>query len=79
MDYSYILDEIRTIVFSGTKLDLSYIVNEMFDDDSQNELYEFLSQSDNDDFSKFFDEFKEDFEEDDLKLYSIHFYCKVAF
>ena len=79
MDYSDILNEIRTIVFSGTKLDLSYIVNEIFDDDSQNELYDFLSESDNDDFSKFFDEFKEDFEEDDLKLYSIHFYCKVAF
>ena len=77
--YNDILDEIQTIVFSGTKLDLSYLINDIFDEDSQEELYDFLIETKTDDIQILFDEFNDDFEEDDLKLYRIHFYCKVAF
>ena len=77
--YNNILDEIQTIVFSGTKLDLSYLINDIFDEDSQEELYDFLIETKTDDVQILFDEFNDDFEEDDLKLYRIHFYCKVAF
>ena len=77
--YNNILDEIQTIVFSGTKLDLSYLINDIFDEDSQEELYDFLIETKTDDIQILFDEFNDDFEEDDLKLYRIHFYCKVAF
>ena len=79
LSYNDILDEIQTIVFSGTKLDLSYLINDIFDEDSQEELYDFLIETKTDDFQILFDEFNDDFEEDDLKLYRIHFYCKVAF
>ena len=79
LSYNDILDEIQTIVFSGTKLDLSYLINDIFDEDSQEELYDFLIETKTDDVQILFDEFNADFEEDDLKLYRIHFYCKVAF
>ena len=79
LTYTDILNEIQTIVFSGTKLDLSYIIRDIFDDESQDELYDFLIELKDDDFSQFYDEFSDDFEEEDLKLYNIHFYCKVAF
>ena len=79
LSYNDILDEIQTIVFSGTKLDLSYLINDIFDEDSQEELYDFLIETKTDDIQILFDEFNDDFEEDDLKLYRIHFYCKVAF
>ena len=79
LTYSAILTEIETIVFSGTKLDLSYVINDIFDDESQDELYYFLIELKDDDFSQFYDEFNDDFEEEDLKLYNIYFYCKVAF
>ena len=79
LSYNDILDEIQTIVFSGTKLDLSYLINDIFDEDSQEELYDFLIETKTDDVQILFDEFNDDFEEDDLKLYRIHFYCKVAF
>ena len=77
--YTDILNEIQTIVFSGTKLDLSYVINDIFDDESQDELYDFLIELKDDNFSQFYDEFSDDFEEEDLKLYNIYFYCKVAF
>ena len=79
LSYNDILDEIQTIVFSGTKLDLSYLINDIFDEDSQEELYDFLIETKTDDVQILFDEFNDDFEEDDLKLYRIHFYCKVDF
>jgi ATP-dependent DNA helicase RecQ len=79
MTYSSILTEIETIVFSGTKLDLSYVINDIFDDESQEELYDFLIELKDDSFSQFYDEFSDDFDEEDLKLYNIYFYCKVAF
>ncbi len=79
LSYSEILEEIGTIVYSGTKLDLSYLINEMFDDESQDELYDFLIELKEDDFSQLCEEFGDEYEEDDLKLYNIHFYCKVAF
>ena len=79
LSYNDILDEIQTIVFSGTKLDLSYLINDIFDEDSQEELYDFLIETKIDDIQILFDEFNDDFEEDDLKLFRIHFYCKVAF
>ena len=79
LSYIEILEEIGTIVYSGTKLDLSYMINDIFDDDSQDELYDFLIDSEEDNFLEFCEEFRDDFEEDDLKLYNIYFYCKVAF
>ena len=79
LTYSSILTEIETIVFSGTKLDLSYVINDIFDDESQEEFYDFLIELKDDNFSQFYDEFSDDFDEEDLKLYNIYFYCKVAF
>ncbi len=79
LSYSEILEEIGTIVYSGTNLDLSYLINDIFDDESQDELFDFLIDSEEDNFVEFCEEFSDDFEEDDLKLYNIYFYCKVAF
>ncbi len=79
LSYTEILEEIGTIVYSGTKLDLSYLINDIYDDESQDELFDFLIDSEEDNFTEFCEEFSDDFEEDDLKLYNIYFYCKVAF
>ena len=79
LSYTDILTEIETIVFSGTKLDLSYLIRDIFDDESQDELYDFLIEMKEDDFTQFYNEFCDDFEEEDLKLYNIYFYCRVAF
>ena len=77
--YNEILNEIKTIVYSGTKLNLSYMIDDIFDEDSQEDLYDFLIDIKNDDSQIFIDEFNDEFEEDDLILYKIHFYCEVAF
>ena len=55
------------------------MIDDIFDEDSQEDLYDFLIDIKNDDSQIFIDEFNDEFEEDDLILYKIHFYCEVAF
>ena len=79
LTYLEILNEIEAIVYSGTKLDLSYIIDDIFDDESKQELHEYLIETKSDDLQDLCDEFNDDFEDEDLRLFRIYFYCKVAF
>ncbi len=79
LTYIEILTEIEAIVYSGTKLDLSYVIDDIFDEDSKEELHEYLIETKADDLQLFYDEFIDDFEDEDLRLFRIYFYCKVAF
>ena len=79
LTYIEILTEIEAIVYSGTKLNLSYIIDDIFDDESRQELHEYLIETKSDDLQDLCDEFNDDFEDEDLRLFRIYFYCKVAF
>ena len=72
------IKELETIVFSGTKLDISYEIDSLFDEDQQEELQEYFMEAENDDIQEAFEEFDGDFEEDDLRLYRIKFISEVA-
>ena len=79
LTYLEILTEIEAIVYSGTKLDLSYIIDDIFDEESKQELHEYLIETKSDDLQDLCDEFNDDFEDEDLRLFMLYFYCKVAF
>ena len=79
LTYLEILIEVEAIVYSGTKLDLSYIINDIFDEESIEEIYEYLIETKSDDLQGLYDEFNDDFEDEDLRLFRLYFYCKVAF
>ncbi len=79
LTYLEILCEIEAIVYSGTKLDLSYIIDDIFDEESREELYEYLIETKSDNLQGLYDEFNDDFEDEDLRLFMLYFYCKVAF
>ena len=79
LTYLEILNEIEAIVYSGTKLDLSYIIDDIFDEESKEELHEYLIETKSDDLQGLYDEFNDDFEDEDLRLFRVYFYCKVAF
>ncbi len=79
LTYLEILTEIEAIVYSGTKLDLSYVIDDIFDEDSKEELHEYLTETKSDDLQCLYDEFNDDFEDEDLRLFRIYFYCEVAF
>ena len=77
-DRSAFIKELETIVFSGTKLDIRYEIDSLFDEDQQAELQDYFMEAENDDIQEAFEEFDGDFEEDDLRLYRIKFISEVA-
>ena len=79
LTYLEILNEIEAIVYSGTKLDLLYIIDDIFDEESKEELHEYLIETKSDNLQGLYDEFNDDFEDEDLRLFMLYFYCKVAF
>jgi len=68
-----LIKELETIVFSGTRLNINYMVNDIFDEDQQDELYDFFIESDSDDINIAVEEFDNDYEESDLRLYRLKF------
>jgi ATP-dependent DNA helicase RecQ len=78
MDRTTFINELETIVFSGTKLDIGYEVDALFDEDQQDELKEYFMEAENDDIQEAFEEFDGEFEEDDLRIFRIKFISEVA-
>jgi len=73
-----LLDAMEQIVFSGTKLNISYWVDELLDDDSQLELYDYFKAAKDNSIEKALQEFGNDYEEEELRIYRLKFYSDVA-
>ena len=73
-----LIKELEKIIFSGTKLNIDYMVNDIFDEDQQEELYDFFIESDSDDIHIAVEEFDGEYEEEDIRLYRIKFMSDVA-
>ena len=72
------VEEMETIVFSGTKLNISYWIDELLDEDQQEELHEYFMEAESDDIAKAIEEFDGEYEEEDIRLYRIKFMSDVA-
>ncbi|MGB3776253.1 MAG: ATP-dependent DNA helicase RecQ [Leeuwenhoekiella sp.] len=70
--------EMEVIVFSGTKLNINYWIDEIFDEDQQEELHEYFMDAETDDIQAAMEEFDGDYEDEDLRLYRIKFFSEVA-
>mgnify|MGYP001202800363 CR=1 FL=1 len=72
------VQEMETIVFSGTKLNICYWVDELLDEDQQEELYEYFMEAETDAITAALEEFDGEYEEEDIRLYRIKFMSEVA-
>ena len=74
-----LIKEIETIVESGTKLDLQYMLDDMMDDYEQEDLFEFFKESNNFSLEEARKEFDEDeFSDEELRIARIQFISKVG-
>lgn len=74
-----LLDEIESIVSSGTKVDISYFVNEVLDGERQEEVYEYFRESESDSLEDALKELGEnDYSETDLRLMRIKFIAEMG-
>ncbi|HHC81017.1 MAG TPA: DNA helicase RecQ [Flavobacteriia bacterium] len=70
--------EMERIVYSGTKLNIEYCINNMLDEEQQEEIYEYFMEAESDKIQLAMDEFEGDYEEEELRLMRIKFLSNVA-
>lgn len=73
-----LLSEMESIVYQGTKLDISYYINEVLDEEQQEEVCDFLMEAEDDSMTTLLEEFGDDYEEEELRLIRIKFINEVA-
>ena len=78
VEFSQLLFELESIVFSGTKLNIDYYINDILDEDQQLDLHDYFIGANNEDVSVALQEFDGEFDEDDIRLYRIKFISDIA-
>ena len=78
MEMPDFIKEMESIVFSGTKLNINYWIDEILDEDQQEEIHDYFMESETDKISEAVEEFDGDYEDEELRLYRIKFMSEVA-
>ena len=78
MEMDYLISQMETIVFAGTKLNIDYYLEDLFDEDQMEELYDYFIESESDSIEQALDEFEGDYEEEELRLYRMKFMSEIA-
>jgi len=78
MNMEALIKEMEQIVYSGTKLNIKYWIDEMLDDDQQEEIHEYFMESESDNIEDALKEFDGDYDINELRLMRIKFISEVA-
>ena len=78
IEFNVLLSELESIVFSGTKLNIDYYVDDILDEDQQEELHEYFLESESEDISDALKEFDGDYDEEELRIFRVKFLSDVS-
>ncbi len=78
LEISELVKEMEQIVFSGTKLNIDYWIDEILDEDQQDEIHEYFLEAETDNIETAMKEFNGDYEDEELRLYRLKFMSEVA-
>ena len=78
IEFNVLLLELESIVFSGTKLNIDYYVDDILDEDQQEELHEYFLESESEDISIALQELDGEYDEEELRIYRIKFLSDVS-
>ena len=78
IEFEELLDEVEAIVYSGTKLNIDYFLEEVMDEDHIDDIYDYFSESDTDKLSVAQDELGDEYSEDEIRLVRIKFLSEMA-
>ena len=79
LEMEELLDEIEAIVYSGTKLNLDYYLEQTLDEDVIEEIYDYFhDEAESDDLATVMEDLKDDYDEMEVRLVRIKFLCEVA-
>ena len=72
------LENIETIVYSGTKLNIDYFLDEEMDDELVDDIYDYFSESETDDLAAAMEELGDEADEDQVRLVRVKFLSEMA-
>jgi ATP-dependent DNA helicase RecQ len=78
MDMSEFIKEMEAIIYSGTKLNINYWIDEILDEEQQEEIHEYFLESESDKIEDAMNEFDGEYDLEELRLYRIKFISEVA-
>ncbi len=78
LDFNELLDEVEAIVYSGTRLNIDYFLEEIMDEDHMLDIYDYFKESTTDKIDDAMDELGDDYTEDEIRLVRIKFISEMA-
>jgi ATP-dependent DNA helicase RecQ len=78
LEMKELIKEMEVIIFSGTKLNIDYALDDLLDEDQQEEIHEYFMEAETDDIEEALSEFDGDYDEDELRLMRIKFFNEVG-
>lgn len=78
LDFDELLDELEAIVYSGTKLNIDYFLEDVMDEDHVDDLYDYFMESETDGLKVAMEELGDQYSEDELRLVRIKFISELA-
>lgn len=78
LDFDELLDNLDDIVYSGTKINIDYFLEEYYDEDQVEDIYEYFKESETDDLEAAYDELDEDYPEELIRLVRIKFMSEMG-
>jgi ATP-dependent DNA helicase RecQ len=73
-----LITEMERIIYSGTKLNINYCLDNLLDEDQQEEIYDYFMEAESDKIQEALDEFDGEYDEEELRLVRIRFISEVA-
>ena len=78
MEFDELLDNIEDIVNSGTKLNIDYYLEDVYDEDQIDDIYDYFMNSETDDLETAVVELNDDYSEEEIRLVRIKFLSEMA-
>ncbi len=78
LEMSEFIKEMEAIVYSGTKLNIDYWIDEVLDEDQQEEIHDYFLEAETDKIDDAMEEFDGEYDEEELRLYRIKFISEVG-
>ena len=78
LEFEELLDEVEAIVYSGTKLNIDYFLDEVMDEDHVDDIYSYFADSDTDSLEAALDELGNECTEEEIRLVRIKFISEMA-
>lgn len=78
LEFNELLDDMESIVYSGTRINIDYFLEENIDEDRIEDIYSYFKSSETDSLDEAMDNLDEDYTEEEIRLVRIKFISEMA-